>query len=78
MEQEEKRCDEVKTVGQFTYLGDRVSVGGGREAAVSARARCGWAKLRECGELPYARRFPLQLKGAVYERYVKSAILYAS
>ena len=55
-----------------------MSVGGGREAAVSARTRCGWAKLRECGELPYARRFPLQLKGAVYERYVKSAILYAS
>ena len=29
VEQEEKLCDEVKTVSVFTYLGDRVSVGGG-------------------------------------------------
>ena len=24
---------------------------GGREAAVTARTRCGWVKLRECGEM---------------------------
>ena len=29
MEQEEKFCDEVETVSEFTYLGDRVSAGGG-------------------------------------------------
>ena len=29
MEQEEKLCDEVETVREFTYVGDRVSVGGG-------------------------------------------------
>ena len=33
-----KKSDEVKTVGEFTYLGDRVSVRGGCEAAVSERA----------------------------------------
>ena len=38
---------------------------GGCEAAVTARKRCGWVKLRECGELLYCRRFPLKLKGAV-------------
>ena len=27
MEQDEKLCDEVETVGEFTYLGDRVSAG---------------------------------------------------
>ena len=28
VEQEEKLCDEVETVSEFTYLGDRVSGGG--------------------------------------------------
>ena len=40
MEQEDKLCDEVKKVWEFTYLGDRVSAGGGCEAAVTV---CDWA-----------------------------------
>ena len=40
MEQEETLCDEVETVRESTYLGDRVR---GGEAA---RTRCGWVKLR--------------------------------
>ena len=51
VEQEEKLCDKVETVGEFTYLGDWVSAGGGRDAAVIARTRCGWVKFRECGDL---------------------------
>ena len=51
VEQEEKLCDDVETVMEFTYLGNRVSVGGGCEAAVTARTRCGLVKYRECGEL---------------------------
>ena len=39
-EQEEKSCNEVETVWGFTYPGDRVSVGGGCEAAVTAKTRC--------------------------------------
>ena len=58
MEQEVKLCDEVEAVREFTYLGDRVSAGGGCEAAVTARTRCGWVKFRECSELLYGR-FPL-------------------
>ena len=50
VEQEEKLCDEVKTVGEFTYLGDRVCSSGVCEVAVAARTRCGWVKFRECGE----------------------------
>ena len=42
VEQEEKLCDEVETVSVFTYVGDMVSAGGGCEAAVIARTRCGW------------------------------------
>ena len=53
----------MKTVREFTYLGDRVSSGGGCEAVVSARARCGWVKFKECGELLYGRRFHLKQKG---------------
>ena len=45
VEQEEKLCDEVETVMEFTYLGDRISAGGGCEAAVTARTRCGWVNL---------------------------------
>ena len=41
MEQEEKLCDEVETVGQFTYLDDKVSAVGGCVAAVTVRTRCG-------------------------------------
>ena len=32
VEQEEKLGDEVETVKEFTYVGDRVSAGGGCEA----------------------------------------------
>ena len=55
VEQEVKLCDEVETVGEFTYLGDRVCAGGGREAAVAAARRCGWVKFRGCCELLYGR-----------------------
>ena len=49
VEQEEKLCDEVETVREFTYLGDRVSAGGGCEAVVTARTRCWWVTLRVYG-----------------------------
>ena len=41
VEQEERLCDEVETVREFTYLGDRVSAGGGCE---KDRTRCWWVK----------------------------------
>ena len=43
VEREEKSCDEVETVREFTYLGNRVSAGG-CEVAATARTRCGWTK----------------------------------
>ena len=58
------------------YLGDRVSAGGGCEASVTSRTRCGWVMIRECSELLYGRGFPLRLKLAVYKSYVRPAILY--
>ena len=78
MEQELRLCDEVETIMEFTFLGDGVCAGGGCEAALTARTRCGWFELRECEELLYWRRFPLRLKGAVYKSYVSPAILHES
>ena len=64
----------MKTVRELTFLHDRVSAGGGCEAVVTARTRCGWAKLRECGVLLYGRRFTKKLKGAVYNSYIRTAV----
>ena len=53
----------METVNEFTYLGDRVSAGGGYQAA--ARTRCGWVMFRECEELLFGRRSPSKLKGFI-------------
>ena len=70
--------EEAETVREFAYLVDRVSAGGGCEAAETARTRCGWVKIRDYGELLYGKRFPLCLKGAVHRSYTRPAILYGS
>ena len=59
MQQNDKLCDEVETVREFTYLGDRVSSGGGCVVAVTARTRCGWVEIDEYGELLCDNGFPL-------------------
>ena len=78
VEQEIVLCDEVEAVDEFTYLGDRVCVDGGCEAAVTARTRCRWVKVRECVELLYVRSFHLRFRGAVYKSYIRLAMLYES
>ena len=66
------------TVRKFTYLGDRVNVGGQCEASVTAGIICGWIKFMVCSELLCGRRFPLMLKVAVYKSCVRPSILYES
>ncbi|XP_044179666.1 uncharacterized protein LOC122961149 [Acropora millepora] len=56
MDSVEELCEEMETVRGFCYLGDRVNAGGGCEAAVTARARIGWVKFRECGEVLNSKR----------------------
>ena len=41
MKQEEKLCDGVETLREFSYLGDIVSAGRGCKAAVTVRTKCG-------------------------------------
>ena len=76
----EEFCEEVETVRGFCYLRDKVnaSTSGGCEAAVPARARIGWVKFRECGELLKSKRFSLKVKGMVYRSCVRVAMLYGS
>ena len=66
-------CEEVETVRGFYmyYLGDRVNASGGCEAAVTARARIGCVKFKECGELLNPKRFSLKTKGMVYRSSVR-------
>ena len=78
MDSVEELCEEVETVRGFCYLGDRVNAGGGCEAAVIARARIGWVKFRECGELLNSKRFLVKLEGMVYRSCVRSPMLYGS
>ena len=68
----------METMRGFCYLGDRMNVSGGCEAAVTARARIGWVKFKECGELLNSKRFSLKMKGMVYQSCVRSAMLYGS
>ena len=44
----EKLCDEVEKVNEFCFLGNRLNVSGGCEAAVTVRLRIGWVRFREC------------------------------
>ena len=57
MEQEDKLFDEVETARELTYLGDRMSAGGGCEAVMTARIRYGLDKFRECSELLHGMDF---------------------
>ena len=43
-----------------------MSMGGGCEVAVTARAICGLVKCWECGQLLYINWLPLMLNGAVH------------
>ena len=78
VESVEKLCKEVDTVRGFSYLWERVNASGGCEAAVTARARIGWVKFKECGELLNSKRFWLTTKEMVCRSFVRSAMLYGS
>ena len=46
----------------FPYLGDRLSVGGGCDAAVTSRTRYGWVEFMEWDKLLYRKQYLLTLK----------------
>ena len=65
-------------MNRFCYLRDRTNSSDDCKAAVTARARIGWVRFRECGELLLENRFPLKIKVKVYRCCIRSAVLYGS
>ena len=55
--------DGVETVTGFCYFGDRLNANGGCGMAVTARARLGWVKFRECGELLHGKKVFTEYEG---------------
>ena len=55
-----------------------MNASGGCESAVTARARIGWVKFKECGELLNSKKFSYKMKGMVYRSFVRLAMLYGS
>ena len=76
MEPIENLCDRVEIVNEFCYLVDKLITSGRCEAAVTARMRIGWIKLKECSELLLAKRFSLKIKARVFQSCVWSTMLY--
>ena len=74
----EEWFEEVETVRGLCYLGDRVNASGVWAVAVTARARIGWVKFKECRVLLNSKRFLLKMKGMVYWSCVSSTMLYGS
>ena len=63
--------DDVDTVTEFSYLGDRINSGNGCEAAVASRTRIGWAEFSECQDLLCGNKFPMRIKRIVCKSCVR-------
>ena len=50
--------------------------GGGCEPGVTARTKCGWIMLAQCGELLCEKRLKLKLKRAVLRVIISPMIFY--
>ena len=75
VEQEERLHDEVETVMEFTYLGDKVSADGGHEAAMTAKTGgLGLGGVVSC----CMEGCLAKLKRAVHKSYVRPAIRHRS
>ena len=66
-QQQQQRMHET----YFSYLGNRINLGGGCEATVTHRIRIGWAKFREYQDLLFRRKFPLKIKGIVHKSFME-------
>ena len=65
-------------VKSFCYLGDTLDGDGGAYLAATARIRNGWMKVRELLPFLTSRAPPLEMKGRVYARCVRSSMPYGS
>ena len=74
-DQKDKLHHDAETGTEFSYLGDRINIGGECVAVVKSRTRLGWVKFGEFKDLLCIRQFPLKIRGIVYKCYVRSAML---
>ena len=53
----EKLIEDVETVTNFSYIGNRIYPGGGCEEAVTSNTRLGWAKFRDLHDVLCRKHF---------------------
>ena len=63
-------------LSQICYLGD--SAGSGCELAAVTRCKCAWGKFRQLLPLLTNRNVPLDTRGRVYSKCVRSVMLHAA
>jgi len=68
----------LEVVDKFCYLGDMLSVDGDADAAVEARIRIGWNKVRQLVPLLNNRDISLIRRGRLYSSCVRSNLLHGS
>jgi len=68
----------LELVDMFCYLGDMLSVDGDADAAVQARVRKGWNKLRQLVPLRTTKDISLPMRGKLYRSCLCSCMLHGS
>ena len=63
--------NQQETVRELRHQGDCESAGWRCEDGVTARTRCGWVKIMECGELPHGEESHLKLKWTADESHAR-------
>ena len=68
----------LEVLDKFCYVGDMLSVDGDTDAAVEARIRIGWNKLRQLVPLLTNRDISLIRRGRLYSSCVQSSMLHGT
>jgi len=66
----------IPKVAKFKYLGLIIQQNGDIDVDISHRIRVGWQKWKSASGMLCDKRVPLGLKGKVYRRVVRPAVLY--
>ena len=69
---------QMKVAGEFCYLGNMLSSGGGCTQAIIARCRVAWGKFKKLLPILTNKHLSLLMRGKVFEACVRSAMLHGS
>ena len=70
--------EEVERVTHFKYLGTSIEEEGGMETEIAKRVGAGWMNWKKCSGVLCDKRMPVKVKGKVYGRVVRHAMLYGA